>query len=161
MRRPVRHATVLAALLIAASLPAPRPAAAQGAQPPHAWLFGSWTGGLFPVPGAVRPEACFSQPTVIFTRDVVMRATITSQLFNQRLVATARATSNGTEFRFVATTPAAGGSNSLLGLSAPQPQPGFGCESADVLHVVRHGENEITFPGCRDFPYPLVRCGAR
>lgn len=160
MRRPVHTATLLAALLLAAAPAAPRTAAAQGAQPPHAWLFGSWTGGIFPVPGSVRPQACFSQPTVIFTRDLVMRATITSQLFTQRVVETARATGTGTEFRFVGTAPAAG-SNSLLGLSAPQPQPGFGCESADVLHVVRHGDNEIMFPGCRDFPYPLVRCGAR
>ena len=160
MRRPVRIATLLAALLLAAAPAAPRPATAQGAQPPHAWLFGSWTGGIFPVPGSVRPQACFSQPTVIFTRDLVMRAAITTQLFAQRVVETARATGNGTEFRFVGAAPAAA-SNSLLGLGTPQPQPGFGCESPDVLHVVRHGENEISFPGCRDFPYPLVRCGAR
>ena len=160
MRRPVRIATLLAALLLAAAPAAPRPATAQGAQPPHAWLFGSWTGGIFPVPGSVRPQACFSQPTVIFTRDLVMRAAITTQLFAQRVVETARATGNGTEFRFVGAAPAAAG-NSLLGLGTPQPQPGFGCESPDVLHVVRHGENEISFPGCRDFPYPLVRCGTR
>jgi len=38
---------------------------------------------------------------------------------------------------------------------------GFGCPSPDVLHVQRRGENEISFPGCNDFPYPLVRCSAR
>ena len=38
---------------------------------------------------------------------------------------------------------------------------GFGCESADVLHVVKRGENEIMFPGCADFPYPLIRCSSR
>jgi hypothetical protein len=27
--------------------------------------------------------------------------------------------------------------------------------------VQRRGENEISFPGCPEFPYPLVRCPAR
>jgi hypothetical protein len=38
---------------------------------------------------------------------------------------------------------------------------GFGCISPDVLRVQRRTENEITFPDCKDFPYPLVRCPAR
>ena len=47
---------------------------------------------------------------------------------------------------------------------AIQPRPpvardvGFGCISPDILHVLRRSENEISFPGCNDFPYPLVRC---
>jgi hypothetical protein len=36
--------------------------------PPHEWVFGVWTGGIFPV-GEVDPAACFGAPTVIFTRD--------------------------------------------------------------------------------------------
>src|SRR5574340_201466 len=55
-------------------------------QPPHAWLFGTWTGGLFPVPGILSPQACLSQPVVIFTRDVVLRATLTSELYIQRVI---------------------------------------------------------------------------
>jgi hypothetical protein len=27
-----------------------------------------------------------------------------------------------------------------------------------MLTVRRDNENQITFPGCADFPYPLVRC---
>ena len=123
------------------------------AQPPHAWLFGTWTGGIFPAPDHVSAEACFSQPVVIFTRDLVMRATLTEQTLTQRVIETARAGQGGVEFRFAAAPAAA---PSLLG---PAPgSVGFGCESADALHVVRRGENEIAFPGCADFPNPLVRC---
>ena len=32
------------------------------AQAPHAWLFGTWTGGVFPVPEAIPGAACFAQP---------------------------------------------------------------------------------------------------
>ena len=40
------------------------------------------------------------QPVVIFTRDIVMRATITDQFYTQRLVETARlTTTSGVEFR--------------------------------------------------------------
>ena len=39
-------------------------------------------------------------PVVIFTRDIVMRAVITDQLYAQRLVETARVTADGAEFRF-------------------------------------------------------------
>jgi hypothetical protein len=99
-------------------------------------------------------------PVVIFTRDIVMRAVITDQFYAQRLVETARSTAEGVEFRF---TPAP--------MTAPEspfnPSPagtaevGFGCISPDVLRVQRRTENEITFPDCKDFPYPLVRCPAR
>ena len=51
---------------------------------------------------------------------------------------------------------------SPFGLSqAGAGEVGFGCEDPDLLHVQRRGENEISFPGCPEFPYPLVRCPAR
>ncbi len=149
----MRH-TVLLSLALLLSLPipfAPAPAQAQ-AQAPHAWLFGTWTGGLFPPPQQMTAQACFSQPVVIFTRDLVLRATLTQQQLVQREIETARATPGGTEFRFA------------VGAAAPQmfggstARVGFGCNTTDDLFVQRRGENEITFPGCADFPYPLVRC---
>ena len=64
-----------------------------------------------------------------------------------------------TEFTFApAQAPEA---NGLLGVASAPPPAGFGCESVDVLHVQRRSDNEISFPGCTDFPYPLVRCGSR
>ena len=145
---------VLASLLAASG---PASVLAQGAPPPpHAFLFGTWTGGIFPVPsGAVLPpQACLSQPVVIFSREVVLRATLTSQFMVQREIETVRASPSGVEFRLgtIDVPPLLGG--------AP-PQTGFGCDSPDVLHVQRRGENEIAFPGCTDFPNPLVRCHTR
>ena len=151
--------------LAAANLLVPfAPALAQNSEPPQAWLFGAWTGGTFPAPSQITAATCLAQPTVIFTRDIVLRSTLTEATYEQRLVATVRATETGFEFRFepAAPAPAEGGGGGLLGLSGGG-QPGavgFGCESADLLHVERHGENEITFPGCEDFPNPLVRCPA-
>ena len=130
------------------------PAFAQGALPPHAWLFGTWTGGLFPVAAGVSPAVCFSQPVVIFTRDLVMRATLAEQTLTQREIETVRATPTGLEFRLVAGGP---GSSSLFA-SGARGLAGFGCGSADTLVVQRRGENEISFPGCGEFPNPLVRC---
>ena len=159
MRRPC---LLLAALLLCGAgpshtraQPGGQPAQQAPAQPPHAYLFGTWTGGLFPVPSNLTPQACLSQPVVIFTRDLVLRATLTEQTLTQREIETARTNATGTEFRF------AGGSapSGLLGGSGPA--PGFGCEEPNVLHVQRRGENEITFPGCADFSYPLVRCHTR
>jgi len=143
--------------MTALALAAPVPAHAQSAEPPHAWLFGTWTGGLFPVPSTVTAQACFGQPVVIFTRDVVLRATLTDATYVQRVIETARTDAGATNFRFspVGTDAAAG----LMGLAAPGPRIGFGCENSNVLHVQRRGENEIAFPGCADFSYPLVRCG--
>jgi hypothetical protein len=130
---------------------------AQGTNlPPHAWLFGTWTGGIFPAPNGLSNQACLSQPIVIFTRDLVLRATITEQLLTQREIETARASPQGAEFRFTS----AGTGASLLGVG-PGVTVGFGCESPDVLHVQRRGDNEIVFPGCADFPNPLVRCNTR
>lgn len=132
------------------------PVLAQGG-PPHAWLFGTWTGGLFPVPANMPAQACLSQPVVIFTRDLVLRATLTEQVLTQREIETARTVPGGMEFRF-AGRPGAG--SGLLGSRVPG-MTGFGCDSPDALHVQRRGENEITFPGCADFPNPLVRCQTR
>jgi hypothetical protein len=127
-------------------------------QPPHAWLFGTWSGGLFPSPSGLSAQACLSQPVVIFTRDVVLRATLTSELYIQRVIESARTTPAGAEFRF-AQAPA--GPNGLLGASTAAAGQGFGCDNPDTLIVERHTDNEIGFPGCNDFPYPLVRCPAR
>ena len=150
----MRILAAFAMLLLAAALPA-GPARAQGqGQPPHAFLFGTWTGGFFAVPPGLSREACFSQPVVIFTRDLAMRATLAQQTLTQREIETARVVPGGFEFRFLA-SPAA--DSSLLGLGGGR-LVGFGCENADVLHVQRRGENEISFPGCPEFPNPLVRC---
>ena len=152
-----RFAASLAAVMFTCVMPTATPAVAQGANlPPHAWLFGTWTGGIFPAPSGLSTQACLSQPVVIFTRDLVLRATITDQMLTQREVETARTSSEGVEFRFRA----AGGGSSLMGIGAA-PVAGFGCRSPDELHVQRRGENEISFPGCADFPNPLVRCNTR
>src|SRR4051794_1189253 len=68
--------------------------------PPHAWLFGTWGGGMFPPIAGLSSQACFSQPVVIFTRDLVVRATLTEQTLAQRVVETARTSAGGVEFRF-------------------------------------------------------------
>ena len=104
---------------------------------------------IFPPPVTLSAQECLAQPMVIFTRDVVMRAVMTSPAYAQRLIDTARATANGFEIRLVPASPA-----------PPQPAsgPGFGCPDPNVLPVQRRGDNEITFPGCTDFPFPLIRC---
>ena len=155
-----RIAHLTAILTLAALALAPAPARAQGNLPPQAWLFGAWTGGLFPPPSNLGSQECLAQPVVIFTRDIVMRAVITDTQYIQRVVETARITGDGVEFRF--TPPVAQAPNSPFGLPGQgATDVGFGCPSADVLQVQRHGDNEITFPGCTDFPYPLVRCPGR
>lgn len=150
----MRRAVLLSLALL---LAAPAPSAFSQGQPPHAWLFGTWTGGLFPPPSSMSTQACFSQPTVIFTRDLVMRATLTEQTLVQRVIESARAVTGGSEFRFAAATAAAPTNTRILGTGEPQ-MTGFGCPTADDLTVQKRGENEIAFPGCTDFPYPLVRC---
>jgi len=151
-----RQAVAVLALLMLA------PAGHAAAPPPHAWLFGAWTGGLFPVTGTVSAQACLAQPTVIFTRDVVLRASLTEPSYTQRIVATAQTRGNATDFVFApAVDPAVSAGSALLQVAPPKPPAGFGCESADVLHVQRRSDNEIVFPGCADFPEPLVRCPGR
>lgn len=149
-----RIAAPLAALLLTLSF-GPSLAQQPANAPPHSFLFGTWTGGIFPPPSSMSLQACLGTPVVIFTRDVVMRATLTQQTLTQREIQTARAVPGGIEFRF--TTPAIADS-SLLGLAGAERLAGFGCESPELLHVQRRGENEIVFPGCAEFPNPLVRC---
>ena len=139
----------------------PRAHAPQGATParggpPHAFLFGSWTGGLFPVPaGSLTAASCLATPTVIFTRDIVLRATVTDPVYLQRQIETVRTSPRGAEFRFI--SQGGGPAASTLGIE-PAGSSGFGCDDPDVLHVERRSENEIAFTGCADFPNPLVRC---
>jgi hypothetical protein len=150
----------IACLIVSIALLAPLPVRAQSSLPPHAWLFGAWVGGLYPPPSSVSPQECLAQPVVIFTRDIVMRVVITDTNYTQRLVESARATGDGVEFRF--TAPVAANAPGPFGLNGGSTLDiGFGCTSPDVLRVQRRGDNEISFPGCADFPYPLVRCPGR
>ena len=154
-----RVATCLFVLLSCAGT---LPARAQApGLPPHSWLFGAWVGGLYPPPVTLGAEECLAQPMVIFTRDLVMRATITALTYTQRQIETVRATPTGAEFRFLAPVEPATAGGPLFGPPPSAPVVGFGCETANELHVQRHGENQITFPHCTDFPYPLIRCPAR
>jgi hypothetical protein len=138
------------------------PTRAQGPSlPPHSWLFGAWIGGLYPPPTTVPAEQCLALPVVIFTRDVVMRATLTDLNYTQREIETARATPSGAEFRFLSPVKPAAEGGTLFGTPGTAPVVGFGCETPNVLHVQRHGEDQISFPRCSDFPYPLIRCPAR
>jgi hypothetical protein len=140
-----RAATIAIALTLVMTSPlsaqAPAPAG-----PPHAWLFGAWVGGIFPPPVTLSTQECLAQPMVIFTRDVVMRAVMTTPAYGQRLVDTARATATGFAIRLVSSASEPGGGT------------GFGCPDPNLLPVQRRGDNEIAFPGCTDFPYPLIRC---
>lgn len=161
MRRRGQFVAVATLFAVAAGLPAPTAAPARAEEtPPHAWLYGSWSGGLYPAPTGLTAEACLAQPVVIFTRDIVLRATLTEQVYAQRLVAAVRASNERLDIRFEPASGGAAGAASLLGLPAPA-EAGFGCETVDLLHVERRGDNEIAFPGCSDFPNPLVRCPAR
>jgi hypothetical protein len=156
----MRRSILVVAMAVVAALggsAVPPPAGAQqGAQradPPHAWVFGSWTGGIFP-PGETSGPRCTGQPSVIFTRDVVLRASIFDVAYRQRLIETVAAAPNGLEFRLV---PAAGPSGPLA--SRMPPDLGFGCPGGpNSLVVERRGENEIAFPNCAEFPSPLTRC---
>jgi hypothetical protein len=154
----MRRIALIATLIFAALHTAP--ARAQANLPPHSWLFGAWTGGLFPPPSTLSAQECLALPVVIFTRDIVMRAVITDQFYTQRLVETARVTAEGVEFRFTAPLATAPAGPFSVSPGAPN-DVGFGCISPDILRVQRRTENEISFPGCTDFPYPLVRCSAR
>ena len=113
--------------------------------PPHAWLFGAWTGGLFPVLPDQVAEDCRSDQTMVFTQDVVAHGSLTGSGLTQRVIETVRTSPQGADFRFA---PAAG-------------VPGLGCPDADGLSVTREGPNTISFPGCSEFPYKLERCPTR
>ena len=147
----------LAAAIVIALIAGTSPTHSQpSSRMPQAFLLGAWTGGLFPTPSQLSAEQCLAQPTVIFTRDVVMRATLIDAFYVQRLVETARGTGNGVDFQFstAAAPAAAAGLPDFTGGG----NLGFGCESVDVLHVQRITPNQIRFPGCKDFPFPLIRC---
>jgi hypothetical protein len=125
-------------------------------EPPHAFLFGTWTGGIFPATDR-EGSACRAQPTVIFTADVVMRASLMDVAYRQRLVETVSVSGDRYEFRLVQAVPVIG----PLGARVP-PDVGFGCTGgANVLRVERRGDNEIVFPDCAEFPSPLLRCASR
>ncbi len=123
--------------------------------PPHGFLFGSWTGGIYPAVDTEGP-ACFAQPTAVFTRDVVMRVSSLDVAYRQRLIETAAPAPNGgVEFRLApasVSVPSVGG--------RLPPDSGFGCAEPDLLQVERHGPDEISFPNCAEFPSHLRRCTA-
>ena len=79
MRRSAQLAAVLSLALAASPGGASAATTQDPSLPPHAWLFGTWTGGIFPAPSGLSNQACLSQPVVIFTRDLVLRATLTEQ----------------------------------------------------------------------------------
>src|SRR5512139_643847 len=87
-------------LVVAAVLALGGSGSAQQGQPPHAWVFGSWTGGIFP-PTDTQGPRCTGQPTVIFTRDVVMRSSVFDIAYRQRLIETVAAEPDRLEFRLV------------------------------------------------------------
>ncbi len=119
----------------------PEPPPAKG--PPHAWLFGTWTGGLFPVLDGQLAQDCRMQPTVAFAQDVMEHASLTGSDLTRRIIETVRTSPEGAEFRF---TP------------DPADAAGFGCDDPNELHVARENNTTISFPGCAAFPYPLERC---
>ena len=122
------------------------PALAQRPLPPHGFLFGAWTGGLFPAVDTEGP-ACFAQVTLIVAPDVVMRASSLDVAYRQRLVESVALTPDGVEIRF---SPVPG---------RPIPEGGFGCAgNPNLLRVSRRGADEIVLAGCSDFPFPLRRC---
>src|SRR5918993_2637051 len=103
--------------------------------PPHDWVFGAWTGGIFPI-GEGDPVFCLGTPTVIFTRDLVMRVSALDVAYHQRTIETAATMPDGgLEFRFV---PAAQLARAMGGRLPPD--IGFGCGgSPDLLRVQRRG----------------------
>jgi hypothetical protein len=143
----------------AATPAAPAPAAGidpAPTGPPHEWVFGVWTGGQYP-PGDGDTPACFGSPTVIFTRDVVLRATSLDTVFRQRTIETVSQQPDALEFRFSPMQPVPGAFGTRVPLDA-----GFGCGgNPNALRVERRGPNEIVFPDCNEFPSPLRRCVAR
>ncbi|MBP0493231.1 hypothetical protein [Roseomonas indoligenes] len=146
--------------ILVAALAAPLAAAdaqqPQGGVPaqaaPHAWLFGTWTGGIFPAT-ETEGAACAAQPTVVFTRDVIMRVSLLDVPYRQRLIETVSGGPDAVEFRLAP----AGAAIPPLGGRLP-PDSAFGCANPNALRVERRGPNEIVFPNCAEFPSPLKRC---
>jgi len=143
-------ATCLAGVLLAAASLS-LPARAQG-QPPHAWLFGAWAGGILPAPPDMDARECEARATFIVTRDAVIHSTLTHPDAIENLIASVRGTPYGTIF---ALAPTDTKPDSIAGIPDDL---GFGCPQPDVLRVVRVGPNAIRFPDCAGFPSPLVRC---
>ena len=140
-------------LLTIAVLLAPSAVSAQ--TEPHAWLYGAWSGGHTPPVRGTSPAACLAQPSVIFTRDIVLHTTLLEPVFQQRIIETVRATPEGVEFRL---RPVMRGGGPL----GAAPGVGFGCGGdPNLLRVRRLEDGEIAFPGCVDFPSPLVSCAGR
>lgn len=136
----------------APAAPAATPAPAPGPAPvPHEWLFGSWTGGIYPA-GETEGARCLAQPTVIFTREGVMRTGILDPAYRQRFIETVTTRPGATTFRFIPAGPAGG--------RLPA-EVGFGCPGGpDTLDVEQVGPDEIAFPNCREMPSNLRRCGS-
>ena len=148
MKRRFACSLILAAPLLAA------PAIAQAPVAPHEWLFGSWTGGMFPPP-TPSARAAPRQPTVIFTRDVVLRSGLLDPAYRQRIIETVVTRADGATFRFSPVVPPGTAAARL------PPDIAFGCPGGpDTLEVLRVGPDEIVFPDCRDMPSPLRRCGS-
>jgi hypothetical protein len=148
MKRRLACSLLLALPMLAA------PAIAQAPVAPHDWLFGSWTGGMFPAADTIGPR-CTAQPTVIFTRDVVLRSGLLDPAYRQRIIETVVTRADGATFRFSPIAPP--GTN----IARLPPDIAFGCPGGpDVLEVRRVGPDEIVFPDCRDMPSPLRRCGS-
>lgn len=144
----MRRFLTLASLTLALAVPA---AVAQQPAPPHEWLFGAWTGGVFPPADNSNPR-CLGQPTMIFMRDVIMRATPLDFAYRQRLIETVAAREDGVDFRLTP-VPVPGG--------RIPPDFAFGCAGGpDSLTVERRSPDEIVFPNCAEMPFPLRRCGA-
>lgn len=143
-------------MLVAAAALTLTGASAQQGDPPHAWVFGSWTGGMFPPTDTEGPR-CTAQPSVIFTRDLVMRAPTLDLAYRQRFIETVTAGTDSLDFRLVPLAPQA----TPLGPRLP-PDIGFGCPGGpNTLQVERRGPDEIVFPNCAEFPSPLRRCVGR
>ncbi|WP_019014135.1 hypothetical protein [Elioraea tepidiphila] len=137
-------------LLAVAVLLAPLAASAQSE--PHAWLYGAWSGGHTPPVRGGPPATCLAQPSVIFTRDIILHTTLLDPLYQQRIIETVRATPNGVEIRLRPVQRSGGPLGATAGV-------GFGCGGdPNLLRVQRLEGGEIAFPGCVDFPSPLVSC---
>jgi hypothetical protein len=141
--------------ILVAALAAPLAAADAQQEPqaaPHAWLFGTWTGGIYPAT-ETEGASCAGQPTVIFTRDVIMRVSVLEVPYRQRLIETVAGGPDSVEFRLAPASAAI----APLGGRLP-PDSAFGCANPNNLRVERRGPNEIVFPNCAEFPSPLKRC---
>ena len=158
---PHKPARRMASLLLAplllgavvAGVALPSPGMAQG-MPPHAWLFGTWAGGILPAPSGMSARECQDSATFVVTRDAVIHSTLTHPEAIENLIASVRGTPNGT---IIALAPTDVKPQAIAGLPDDL---GFGCPQSDILRVVRIGPNEIRFPDCTGFPSPLVRCPA-